>query len=150
MTAGDNAAEGDFRVCFADASETAKDEIFIYRTEWLDANSDIRACVLVPMSRAQVAEDDKIIIEAYADSTTNCQMDANTDIRIPITSTNKKTGVISPKLLTRKDFGTTNATLTGSTWVKIGSKTVGAQEIINLGNPIPENSKIYVTLKTVA
>ena len=149
MTAGDNALEGLFRIVFADASENERIEVFRTRSELLDLNTDLRQQLIIPKSTDIVSEDDKIILEYYADTATNVQMNANTIIRIPITIRNIKTGNTFQSMLAAATFGTTNSgTLTASTWTKITSYTVTAQEQIKLGVVPPENSRIYVTLKT--
>lgn len=157
MAAGDASGEGDFRILFADSSETQQTQIFSDNTTVLDLSTDPRQLTVLPMSQNAVHEDDKVIIQMkpYADAdvaTDPTESATHSLIRIPVTYRNVSTGNIYVGTLTTKDFNAaaTNYSPKAGLWMTIGTYTVPAQLAVKLGVAIPDNSRIRVELKTAA
>lgn len=138
--------EGDIRILFADASETRRDVVFgAVRTEPLDVSTDPQQQLVVPAGMATLDEDDKLIVEMKGDSATT--VDNTAAIRIPVRIQNKKTGVVRETYITGADLGLTATDVAIATsWTKVGSYTVGAQERLRLGHGTRANSVIYMQI----
>lgn len=138
--------EGSVRMIFADASETRRDVVFgEVRTEPLDVSTDPQQQLVVPAGAATLEEDDKLIVEMKGDAATT--VDNTSVIRIPVRIQNKKTKVVRETYLTGADLGLTATDVAIATsWTKVGSYTVNAQERLRLGHGTRANSTIYAQL----
>jgi len=144
MTATD---AGDIRIVKTDASETVRQLIYECPSETAVLGAtDPRLGPIVPMSQASFREDDKILVE-YKTGTATQVTGATSSIRLPIRRKNVRTGNITESFLRTGDvFAAGAVTVAASTWVKIGSYTIAAQEEVKVGQTIAENSRIYVNL----
>jgi hypothetical protein len=138
--------EGSVRFIFADASETRRDVVFgEVRTEPLDVSTDPQQQLVVPAGSATLEEDDKLIVEMKGDSATT--VDNTSVIRIPVRIQNKKTQVVRETYLTGADLGLTSTDVSIATsWTKVGSYTINAQERLRLGHGTRANSTLYAQL----
>ena len=141
--------EGDFRIVKTDASETVRQVLYEGPSESLDISTDPRQQVIIPMSRATLREDDKLLIEYKTGTATSVDY-GNSVVRIPIRRRNVRTGNVSESFLRHSNFASADVTVIANSWVKIGSYTVPAQEEIRLGQSIAENSRLYVSLVEAA
>lgn len=141
MTATD---DGDVRIRFADASRSNMRKIEEWQTEVLDVSTDPRQQPIVPFSKANIHEDDLLIVEVNVGTTSSADYGLST-VRIPITKKNKATGQETPTYLRDSDLRSADVTLTADTWIELGVYTVSAQESIKLGHRIPDNSRVYMS-----
>ena len=144
MTATD---AGDIRIVKTDASETVRQLIYECPSETAVLGAtDPRLGPIVPMSQASFREDDKILVE-YKTGTATQVTGATSSIRLPIRRKNVRTGNITESFLRTGDvFAAGAVTVAASTWVKIGSYTIAAQEEVKVGQTIAENSRLYFNL----
>jgi len=149
MAAGDPSGEGDLRIRFTDANRGIMTKVFESRTEVLDVSTDPRQQLLVPISPVTLGQDDLIIMEVKADADTTFDKDLST-VRVPITVMSTATGQKTATNLIYSDFSAADTTLTGATWIEVGSYTVPAQQKVKLGQEIPDNSRIYINITTTA
>ena len=138
---------GDIRIVKTDASETVRQVLYETGSEIaVLGGSDPRLAPIVPMSQATLREDDKLLIE-YKTGTATTLTGATSSARIPIRRRNVRTGNIAESFLRSSDvFAAGAVTIAASSWVKIGSHTVPAQEEIRIGQTIAENSRLYFDL----
>ena len=138
---------GDIRVIKTDASETVRQVLYECPSETaVLGETDPRLGPIVPMSQATFREDDKILIE-YKTGTATQVTGASSSIRLPIRRHNVRTGNVAESFLRTGDVFAAGATVVvASSWVKIGSYTIPAQEEIKIGQTIAENSRLYVSL----
>lgn len=136
---------GKFRIVKTDASETVRQVLFESHSTSLGVSTDPRQQVIVPMSQASAREDDKIMLEYFTATATTVDKGLSTMI-IPFRRRNVRTGNVADTVLIDSDFQTADATVGASSWTKIGSFTIPAQEEYKLGQTIAENSRIYVSL----
>ena len=142
------------RLVYADASETRMDVVFEADGNSLNpgrvaynAAFDPRQLPIVPKTAGALAEDDKLIVYGYFDSTGTVDV-SDTRMLVPVSIRNVKTGVVSEKVLKTSDLlGTSDITISSaSTWTKLGSYTVSAQEQLKIGHQVAENSRIQMSL----
>jgi len=138
---------GDLRIVKTDASETVRQVLYEGPSETLVLGAtDPRLAPIVPMSQASFREDDKLLVE-YKTGTASQVTGATSSIRIPIRRRNVRTGNIAESFLRSGDVFAAGATvIAASSWIKIGSYTIPAQEELKLGQTIAENSRIYASL----
>lgn len=138
---------GDIRIVKTDASETVREVLYETASEIAVLGAtDPRLAPIVPMSQATLREDDKLLIE-YKTGTASQVTGATTSIRIPLRKRNVRTGNVAETFLRSSDvFAAGAVTIAASSWVKIGSYTVSAQEEIKLGQTVAENSRLYASL----
>jgi len=141
--------EGDFRIVKTDASETVRQVLFEAASELLDVSTDPRQQIIVPQSLATLREDDKLIIEYKTGTATSVDYGSST-VRIPIRRRNVRTGNVADSYLRHSNFASADVTVGANSWIKIGSYTIPAQEEVRIGQPIAENSRIYVTFVEAA
>lgn len=143
--------EGQVRIIYADANEHTRDVIFgPVRTEPLDVSTDPQQQqVIDPIEVSNwpngLDEDDKLIVEMKGDSATT--VDNTSTIRIPVRVRNKRTGQVRDTEITGADLGLTATDVAiGTSWTKVGSYSIGAQEQLKLGKRTRANSTIYAAL----
>ncbi len=140
------------RLVYADASETRMDVVFEADGHRLNPGgtsptTDPRLLPIVPKTAGALAEDDKLILYVYDYGLGTQNFDTNSELEIPVSIRNVKTGVVSEKMLVRSDFFSSDVTTTSNTWVRVGAYTVSAQEQLKIGHQIAENSRIKVVLR---
>jgi len=141
----------EIRLAYSDAGESIVNEVLTApgtRTNpgGTTPTTDPRQLPIVPKTGDFVAEDDKIILYAKPVSTTN--FDTNSELEIPASIQNIKTGVIRPVVLARSDFFSSDQTMTVAVWNRIGAYTIGAQERVKIGQDIAENSRIRAVIRS--
>ena len=138
---------GDIRIVKTDASETVRQVIFETGSEIaVLGETDPRLSPIVPMSQAGFREDDKLLVE-YKTGTASQVTGATSSIRIPIRRRNVRTGNVAESFLRSSDvFAAGATTIAASSWVKIGSYTIPAQEELKIGQSIAENSRFFAKL----
>ena len=140
------------RLVYADASETRMDVVAEYDGHRLNPGgttptTDPRLLPILPKTAGHLSEDDKLMMYVYDYGLGTQNFDTNSELEIPVSIRNIKTGVISEKILVRKDFFTSDVTTTSDAWVKVGSYTVSAQEQLKIGHAVAENSRIRVVAR---
>ena len=145
MTATD---AGDIRIVKTDASETVRQVLFETGSEIAVLGAtDPRLSPIVPMSQATFREDDKLLIE-YKTGTASQVTGSTSSIRIPIRRRNVRTGNVAESFLRSSDvFAAAQVAIAASSWVKIGSYTIPAQEEVKVGQSIAENSRFYAAFE---
>lgn len=146
MTAAD---EGTLRIRFTDANRGVMTKVFESRSEVLDVSTDPRQQLLVAMAGVTLGQDDLVILEYNADTTTEIDFGLST-IRIPVTILSTATGQKTATYLTHSDFVEADVTLTADTWIEVGAFVVPAQQKLKIGHEIPDNSRIYVSILETA
>jgi hypothetical protein len=138
---------GDIRIVKTDASETVRQVIFETGSEIAVLGAtDPRLAPIVPMSQATFREDDKLLVE-YKTGTASQVTGATSSVRIPIRRRNVRTGNVAESFLRSSDvFAAGATTIAASSWVKIGSYTIPAQEEVKIGQSIAENSRFFANL----
>lgn len=96
-----------------------------------------------------LGEDDYLLIEAKDDGSGESRIQATRQhIMIPITIRNRRTGVVTEKVLTPADFTVTTAyassDMPASSWTEIAYVQVPAQEQWKLGHSIAHNSRVLL------
>lgn len=141
MTATD---EGEIRIQFTDNDRENVRTLWEGRTETLDISTDKRQQVQMPFfGGAQISEDDKMIVQFKADTTTTMDYGSST-IRIPITRFNKATKTETPTYLVDANLRSLDVAFTAGEWKDIGVYTVGAQKALKLGHELADNSQIFI------
>lgn len=138
---------GDIRIVKTDASETVREVLEEFPSETaVLGGSDPRLAPIIKMSQATLREDDKLLIE-YKTGTASQITGASCALRLPIRRRNVRTGNVAETFLRATDFFAAGVTsIPASSWIKIGSYQIQAQEEVKIGQQIAENSRVYVNL----
>jgi hypothetical protein len=112
--------------------------------------TDMQKMPILPKGVGGVlGEDDYLIIEAKDDGSSQSQIiSTHQRLRIPITIRNRRTGVVTEKVLAPQDFTITtdfaSANMSATYWREIAYKQVPAQEQWKLGHAIAHNSRVLI------
>lgn len=100
-------------------------------------------------------EDDYLLLEAKDDGSTQSRLIGTLqNMRIPVTVRNRRTGIVTEKVLAPADFTMTtdfaDADMSATYWREVGYVAIPAQEEWKMGLAIAHNSRILLGFADVA
>lgn len=110
---------------------------------------DMQKLPIMPKGMGGVLrEDDYLLIEAKDDGSTQSIVldDANKRLRIPVTARNRRTGIVTERVLSPADFTIVAqaADMSATYWTEIANIKIPAQEEWKLGVAIAHNSRVLI------